>query len=217
MVVADKYKCGGRMNIFFLAYTIEAIAQQHCDKHVVKMIVEMAQIASSVHYVLNAKTPYAGRIYRKTHQHHPCVKWAAEDASHYSFVVKLGLALAAEYKRRYAKNLAKRNTTQHKTYAVLQFLLTHPPKEIERAGAAETDENPFGFARVPPVAIAKEFEPAACATYADVVAEYRRYYVRAKRRFAKWTGDAPYWWPTPSGTPGGTPEETPEGVKAAPA
>lgn len=41
------------MNIFFLHFDTKKCAQMHLDKHVVKMILESAQLLSTVHHVSN--------------------------------------------------------------------------------------------------------------------------------------------------------------------
>ena len=43
------------MNIFFLSWNIDYCVRHHCDKHVVKMIIEYAQQLSTSHRVLDGK------------------------------------------------------------------------------------------------------------------------------------------------------------------
>ena len=43
------------MNIFYLDKNFQVNAKLHCDKHVVKMIVEYAQLLSTAHRVLDGK------------------------------------------------------------------------------------------------------------------------------------------------------------------
>ena len=48
------------MNIFYLHEKPEVCAKMHCDKHVVKMIIEYAQMLSTAHRMLDGvavKTP----------------------------------------------------------------------------------------------------------------------------------------------------------------
>lgn len=56
------------MNIFYLDDDIETCARYHCDKHVIKMILESAQILCTVLWINQIPAPY-----RSTHKHHPCV------------------------------------------------------------------------------------------------------------------------------------------------
>ena len=58
------------MNIFYLDHSPEKAASMMCDKHVVKMIVETAQMLSTTHrYMmgvpLNSTHPVSGRLYKK--------------------------------------------------------------------------------------------------------------------------------------------------------
>ena len=41
------------MNIFYLSTNTDECARYHCDKHVVKMILETAQMLSTAHRVLD--------------------------------------------------------------------------------------------------------------------------------------------------------------------
>ena len=43
------------MNIFYLDKDPEISAKMHCDKHVVKMIIEYAQMLSTAHRMLDGK------------------------------------------------------------------------------------------------------------------------------------------------------------------
>ena len=64
------------MNIFIFDKDPQTNAQMHCDKHLRKMIVEYAQIMSTViHLDLltnpEFKTASNFKIYKKTHENHP--------------------------------------------------------------------------------------------------------------------------------------------------
>ena len=48
------------MNVFYLDHHTQRCAKQHVDKHVVKMIVEYAQLLSTAHRVLDGEE-YEGR------------------------------------------------------------------------------------------------------------------------------------------------------------
>ena len=43
------------MNIFYLSDDPQICAEQHCDKHVVKMCIEYAQLLSTAHRVLDGE------------------------------------------------------------------------------------------------------------------------------------------------------------------
>jgi len=84
------------MNIFVLHTDPARAAQDHCDRHVVKMLLETAQLLCSVHDPGEAP-------YRRTHYSHPCSVWARASLQNYDWLVGLGEALAREYTRRYGK------------------------------------------------------------------------------------------------------------------
>ena len=84
------------MNIFVLDDNIEHCAIYHCDKHVVKMTLETAQLLCSPFEP--GKAPY-----KRTHYNHPCAKWARESISNYEWLVEFGYFIAQEYTHRYNK------------------------------------------------------------------------------------------------------------------
>jgi len=102
------------INIFFLSLNTEKCAQYHCDKHVVKMILETAQILSSAHWMTGSEAPY-----RLTHKNHPCSIWARGSLKNYIWLCDLGKELCAEYTFRYDKI--------HKTQEVIQLLSENRP------------------------------------------------------------------------------------------
>jgi len=116
------------MNIFFLSLDPQQAAEYHCDKHVVKMIIETAQLLYCAHWVLpNTKLPE--NAYKKTHMNHPCSRWVRESLSNYRWLCKLGWYLCREYEYRYSKI--------HKTESHIVWLLNNPPEEIPDVGFTE--------------------------------------------------------------------------------
>jgi hypothetical protein len=69
------------MNIFFLDENPTLSAKYHVDKHVVKMILETAQLLCSVHHVTDQVTDQVP--YKLSHKNHPCAIWARESLSNY--------------------------------------------------------------------------------------------------------------------------------------
>ena len=86
------------MNIFVVDEDPVVAAQQLCDKHVVKMILETAQILCTVAATHGYDTPY-----RATHAKHPCTLWAAKSGDNWSWLLQHGLAMCAEYTLRYGR------------------------------------------------------------------------------------------------------------------
>jgi len=81
------------MNIFVLDNDPVVAAQMQCDKHVVKMCLESAQMLSTV----------AGGPYKPTHAKHPCTVWAGKTLGNFRWLKLHGLALCDEYSYRYGK------------------------------------------------------------------------------------------------------------------
>lgn len=100
------------MNIFALSSDPTEAAKAQCNAHVVKMILETAQLLSAAH-------PTERAPYKHTHLNHPCAKWARASLANYVWLVRHGLALSAEYTARYGKI--------HKTQAVLEWLAVNSP------------------------------------------------------------------------------------------
>ena len=102
------------MNIFFLDFDVKKCAEYHCDKHVVKMILETAQLLCSSHHVTGGTAQY-----KLSHKNHPCSIWVRESLSNYLYLCELGLALGEEYTYRYGK--------KHKSVEVIEWCLSNRP------------------------------------------------------------------------------------------
>jgi hypothetical protein len=134
------------MNIFFLDYNTQKCAQYHCDKHVVKMILETAQLLCGVHHM----TPqvFSEVPYKLSHKNHPCAIWCRESLSNYLYLCDLGLELCKEYSYRYGK--------RHKSQDIIEWCMINKPKILD-----------LGFTE-PPKAMPDEFKVR------DVIESYRR-------------------------------------------
>jgi len=115
------------MNIFVLDTEPVLAAMWHCDKHVVKMPLETAQMLSTVNHRFGAPARY-----KPCHQKHPCTLWAGTTTGNYRWLWMLGIALCEEYTYRYGKT--------HASEAVIQELVHFPP------GLPEGDMTPFAQA-----------------------------------------------------------------------
>ena len=102
------------MNIFFLDKNPMKCAQYHNDKHVVKMILETAQLLCGSHWATGGEAPY-----KLSHKNHPCSIWARESLSNYLYLCELGLELCKEYTYRYGK--------RHKSQDVIEWCLVNKP------------------------------------------------------------------------------------------
>ena len=88
------------MNIFYLDKCPRKAAQLQYNKHVVKMILESAQMLCTAHHVHGdpASVPY-----RQTHRYHPSTIWVRENSLHYDWLYEHMIALGNEYTKRYGK------------------------------------------------------------------------------------------------------------------
>jgi hypothetical protein len=176
------------MNIFYLSNNPVEAAKEHCDKHVVKMVIEYAQLLSTAHRVLDGEM-YLDKtannrsikrwlledtredvLYKASHINHPSAVWARESNNNYNWLYCLFTATCDEYTYRYGK--------LHETDRKLRDVLATPPKNIE-----------VGYFK----------EPPQCMPYLyksdKAVKGYRRYYIEDKADFAKWTKrNIPEWF-----------------------
>ena len=105
------------MNIFVLDKDPKKCAEYHNDKHVVKMILETAQLLCGVHHMAESKLDIP---YRLSHKNHPCSIWARECIENYVWLCDLGMELCKEYTYRYGK--------RHKSQDIIEWCITnHPP------------------------------------------------------------------------------------------
>jgi len=102
------------MNIFVLSKNPKTCAKLHCDKHVVKMILESCQMLSTCQDYYGIKP-----IYKPTHINHPCNVWVRESRSNYIWLCDLTYYLLKEYEYRYNK--------KHKCEKVLKYCFENIP------------------------------------------------------------------------------------------
>lgn len=115
------------MNIFLLHKDPRVAAKYHCDKHVVKMILESAQMLYCAHWVLNPEFNKED-AYKKVHMNHPCTIWVRESLDNYIWLCQLAIELCIEYKFRYGDHKT------HKTQAHVEWLMANPPATIRQIG-----------------------------------------------------------------------------------
>lgn len=108
------------MNIFYLDSDVKKCAQYHCDKHVVKMITEYAQLLSTACRVNGFEIGY-----KVTHNNHPCAKWVRESQANFLYLVDLQYYLHEEYKQRYGAYKV------HKAFTVVEELVLPNLPEVE--------------------------------------------------------------------------------------
>jgi hypothetical protein len=187
------------MNIFYLDPDPKTCAEMHCDKHVVKMIIEYAQLLSTAHRVIDGEqytdlTANGRRIqrwrmqdieseqilYKASHINHPSAIWVREDEKHYRWLFLMWAELLDEYTHRYGKIHA---------CARLQNALARPPKNIKYGNQ--------WFAPTPAMPVDLKVmatNPVPGRKY-DSLKSYHKYYIQEKVRFAKWKNrNIPSWF-----------------------
>jgi|TARA_R110000765_G_scaffold69367_1_gene134512 hypothetical protein len=94
------------MNIFYLHESPTTAAEYMCDKHVVKMILESAQLLCTAHHVCPSDAERPEKFYKSTHVNHPCSVWVRACVGNYSWLRDHAYALLDEYTHRYGKKHA---------------------------------------------------------------------------------------------------------------
>ena len=182
------------MNIFYVDKDPKTAAKMMCDKHIIKMILESAQMLCTAKRVLDGTeyfdTTKNGRkikrwshpnsnlenvLYKASHVNHPSTKWVMSSAYHYNWLYKHMIALHEQWQLRYG------HVIDHKTIQLLGDILKHPPKNIQLNKIA-TEPTPA--------------MPDYCKVPGDSVESYRKYYFLEKTRFATWKSPAsvPNWY-----------------------
>lgn len=181
------------MNIFVVDENPTIAANQLCDKHVVKMVTESAQMLSTAHRLLDGemyldKTANGRSIKRwrlpdkredilmkACHTGHPCTVWTMASDENYNWHVQHYMGLVHEYNHRYNKTHGAWFNKNIGSY------LLKAPNNIP--------EGPLT-----PFAIAMSHYPE-CIVPNDPIQSYRNYYNVAKTSFAKWTKrEQPNWY-----------------------
>jgi hypothetical protein len=153
------------MNIFILDKDPVMSAQLQCDKHVVKMILELSQMLSTAHHLWDSS--YKDLVYRKTHVNHPCSIWVRETSTNYDWAYNHFIALCDEYTYRYNKT--------HLTDTKLRVILSNNPVQL-------------GILTPFVLAMPDEYK-CSCS-----IQSYRNYYIGDKRHLFSWTKrDTPQW------------------------
>jgi len=175
------------MNIFYLHEETKECAKQHLDKHVVKMILEYAQLLSTAHRLLDGYeyegNSISGRkamrwklddarednLYMASHMKHPSGMWCRETSRNYMWLYSLWRDLMKEYTFRYGKH--------HVAERLIPFL-DNLPKNIK-----------FGELTTMPQCMPEQYKVP------DSIQAYKNYYIGDKQRFAVWTNrPIPEWY-----------------------
>ena len=174
------------MNIFVLNVDPIVAAQEQCDKHVVKMIVESGQMLSTAHRMLDGtverRPSKSGKttvnywslpderediMYKAVHFNHPCSVWTREGCCNYTWHYTHFIALCEEYTYRYGK--------VHSTETKLREPLKKMPANIPRTNG----RTPFKLA------MASDIDECIVHDLGGVnhVKTYQNFYQTKQKRF----------------------------------
>lgn len=178
------------MNIFYLSRKPSRCARWHCDKHVVKMILETTQLLYTAHWVLAAavgarpdfrtaptlaSNPKQRGYMSISNPKHPSAIWVRESLCHYEWLCRLGIALCEEYQHRFGANKV------HSCEEHIYWLTRNPPPMFLDLGWTD-----------PPQAMPDEYKRPN-----DSIAGYKKYYREnkgLKRGILKYTRrHKPHW------------------------
>ena len=107
------------MNIFHLHKDPRICAEYHCDKHVVKMILETAQMLSTAY---RKKFNDGEELYKTAYPKHPMTIWVGNSGGNFFWTIKLLDQLLYQYTLRYqiyytknirGGNVGKQNLHHH--------------------------------------------------------------------------------------------------------
>lgn len=155
------------MNIFYLDEDVKECAIAHCDKHVVKMILETCQMLCTAHYKCESEFDMPMKA---THVNHPCNLWLVESINNYNWLCDLGLELCKEYTYRFGK--------VHKCQHFIEYLNENPPDLEDISMTKHAQAMPDQY---------KSDDP---------LDSYRQYYFFEKNHILKWTKRSEPKWIT---------------------
>jgi hypothetical protein len=177
------------MNIFYVDSNAEVAARNMVDRHVVKMILETAQLLSTAHRVIDGEE-YVGQsqsgrkakrwrlsgnvdaiMYAATHINHPSAVWVRENSANYDWLYDHLLALGREYTYRYGRT--------HLTIDKLKDILKDSPQNIKQSNVMTKM----------PSCMDKQYIVSL-----DPITNYRNYYNYGKTDLLRWSNRPPPQW-----------------------
>lgn len=168
------------MNIFYLSHKPSRCARWHCDKHVVKMILESTQLLYTAHWVVEGDPDLSRAPRRNTgergymsikNRKHPSALWTYESLEHYMWLCQMAAFLCEEYKHRFGEH------KEHSCQKHIEWLTANPPPHLESNGWVQ-----------PPQAMPDEYKKS------NSVTAYRQYYLGGKTKLLLYTRrNTPHW------------------------
>ena len=151
------------MNIFHLDKSPEVSALYHCDKHVVKMILETGQMLSTAY---QRHCGIDEQLYKPAYPKHPMTIWVGDSLGNYMWSMDLLGHLLNQYRLRYHNRI-------HKTGRILNNLICLNENIKDKFDVKNFTDPPLCM-------------PDDCKRDCYIFS-YRKYYKEYKSYFAKYT------------------------------
>lgn len=167
------------MNIFYVDFSPKLSAQSLCDKHIVKMSLESAQMLANCfdkEVLEDPNTPKTqkGTPRRYSHWNHPSSIWTRATKGNMNWLIEHGIFICLEKKNRYPD----------KPLPFVYDFLVWCKENIELSTTPDGDFTP------PPQCM-----PDHCKVEGNTVQAYREYYMKEKSEIVTWKcGNTPYWF-----------------------
>ncbi len=155
------------MNIFYLDKCPDKAARLQYNKHVVKMILESAQMLCTAHHCFGSVWQKENVPYKQAHLNHPSTVWTRRSKATYMWLYRHMISLGDEYTKRYGKKHLSINKCA-------EFLAT-PPRHIQGEEFVQ-----------PPQAMPDEYKDP-CSIQA-----YWNYYIGEKHVVVNYNKEKPY-------------------------
>lgn len=185
------------MNLFLLSLNPKELAEYHCDKHVVKMIIELIQMLYTAHHILQKNSNWIDKCrffllfnnakradpYKSCYISHPMCMWVRNNKFNYSWTVECAIELCLEYEKRYKK--------EHSCFIHVIWLKLNKPKyyiDIKSKSAKYVNKDiPKNCSEFPLCMPEKNWTNSG-------IDSYRNYYMADKRHIANWKTKKPFWF-----------------------
>ncbi len=164
------------VNIFYLNKNPLLAAHALCDKHVVKMPLEYAQLLSTfVHWRYGPCVHESAGLYKPCYVNHPCNIWLRETIYAVDWLIVHAVGACNEYAYRYERQHASR------------LIISRAMLLILGPGFHSIDSSLL--CNQPPQCM-----PDDCRVHGDAVTAYRKYYLTHKKHILHYTKrEKPDW------------------------
>jgi len=182
------FDCKNKMNLFFLDIDPSKSAEYHCNKHVVKMILEVVQMLYTAHIILGSKD-LPNDHYKKISNHsHPTAVWIRLCKENYLYAAEVAISIAYEYTLRYNK---VHSCEKHAKWLFENIPVFDNKQEYVNKNVTFATNDHFVSLHMTPIPLCM---PDDCYCD-DPIKSYRKYYILYKSHFVKWfCRPVPYWF-----------------------